>query len=89
MHISLTPVLEGYVKEKVESQRYGNASEVIREALRLMQKVDDLELLKRQALRDAVWIGGEQALRGELSHRSVLDIIADNEASLSSQSNDG
>ena len=36
MNISLTPVLEDMVKAKVESGYYNNASEVIREALRLM-----------------------------------------------------
>ena len=34
MHISLTPRLESYVKSKITSGLYNNASEVIREALR-------------------------------------------------------
>ena len=34
MHISLTPRLEAFVKSRVESGLYNNASEVIREALR-------------------------------------------------------
>ena len=34
MHISLTPQLEDYVKSKVASGLYNNASEVIRQALR-------------------------------------------------------
>ena len=35
MHVSLTPELESRVKAKVESGLYNNASEVIRDALRL------------------------------------------------------
>jgi putative addiction module CopG family antidote len=36
MNISLTPKLETYIKEKVASGLYNNASEVIREALRVL-----------------------------------------------------
>lgn len=50
MHISLTPELERTVRRKVESGLYNNASEVIREALRLaMQREADHEWLKREA----------------------------------------
>ena len=38
MNISLTPELESVVKRKVESGLYNNASEVIREALRITLK---------------------------------------------------
>ena len=38
MNISLTPVLENYVKNKVESGLYNSASEVIREGLRALQE---------------------------------------------------
>jgi antitoxin ParD1/3/4 len=38
MHVSLTPELDRAVKEKVASGLYNNASEVIREALRLTLK---------------------------------------------------
>lgn len=40
MHISLTPELEKAVKQKVDSGLYNNASEVVREALRLSLKQD-------------------------------------------------
>lgn len=36
MNVSLTPELEQYIRRKVESGLYGNASEVVREALRLL-----------------------------------------------------
>jgi antitoxin ParD1/3/4 len=37
MNVSLTPELEQFVQTKVESGRYNSASEVVREALRLLQ----------------------------------------------------
>ncbi len=40
MNVSLTTELEKMVNEKVASGRYGSASEVIREALRLMDERD-------------------------------------------------
>ncbi len=36
MNVSLTPQLEEFVRRKVESGLYNNASEVIREGLRLL-----------------------------------------------------
>ena len=36
MNVSLTPQLEDLVRQKVDSGRYNSASEVVREALRLM-----------------------------------------------------
>ena len=50
MHVSLTPELEQAVKAKVASGLYNNASEVIREALRLSMKQEaENEWLKREA----------------------------------------
>jgi antitoxin ParD1/3/4 len=40
MNISLTPKLEQYIRTKVESGRYLSASEVVREALRLLEQKD-------------------------------------------------
>ena len=38
MNVSLTAELESYVAKKVESGRYNSASEVVREALRLLEE---------------------------------------------------
>jgi antitoxin ParD1/3/4 len=38
MNVSLTPELEKYVSDKVGSGRYTSASEVVREALRLLER---------------------------------------------------
>ena len=40
MNVSLTPELEQFVSTKVESGRYNSASEVVREALRLLEEYD-------------------------------------------------
>jgi antitoxin ParD1/3/4 len=41
MNVSLTPELEALVNEKVRSGLYQTASEVVREALRLLKQRDD------------------------------------------------
>lgn len=40
MNVSLTPKLEEFIRKKVSSGLYNNASEVVREALRLLVKRD-------------------------------------------------
>lgn len=40
MNVSLTPELETYIQNKVEAGRYASASEVVREALRLLEQKD-------------------------------------------------
>jgi antitoxin ParD1/3/4 len=40
MNVSITDHLAGYVRKKVKSGRYNNASEVVRDALRRMQDED-------------------------------------------------
>jgi antitoxin ParD1/3/4 len=52
MNVSLTPELEQMVQEKVESGRYTSASEVVREALRLMEKRDQRMEEREAALKE-------------------------------------
>jgi antitoxin ParD1/3/4 len=51
MNISLTPQLEELVKSKVESGLYGSASEVMRDALRLLDERDRLRALRLEEMR--------------------------------------
>ena len=44
MNVSMTDRLAGYVRKKVKSGRYNNASEVVREALRRMEEADERAL---------------------------------------------
>jgi len=43
MNISITPQLARYVRGKVRGGRYTNASEVVRDALRLMLKQEEVD----------------------------------------------
>src|SRR5215216_1844616 len=60
MNVSLTPRLEAMIREKVESGMYNNASEVVREALRLLEQHD-----RERRLREELAIGVAQLERGE------------------------
>ncbi len=51
MNISLTPQLEELVKRKVASGLYSSASEVMREALRLLEERDRLHAMRLEELR--------------------------------------
>ena len=46
MNVSLTPKLEALVRRKVESGLYNSASEVVREALRLLEEHDRIKEMK-------------------------------------------
>ena len=59
MNINLTPQLEAIIRAKVESGLYNNSSEVVREALRLLEQRD-----KEETLRAAIAVGIEAVGRG-------------------------
>lgn len=59
MNVSLTPELEKLVADRVSSGRYATASEVIREALRLLEERDQLNQLRHE-----VRLGLEQLDQG-------------------------
>ena len=51
MNVNLTPQLEELVRSKVASGLYTSASEVVREALRLMDEQDRVRAVKFEQLR--------------------------------------
>jgi antitoxin ParD1/3/4 len=73
MNVSLTPELENLVHSKVDSGLYLSASEVVREALRLLEERDKIQAMRMDELRREIRIGIEQADRGEVA---PLDIDA-------------
>lgn len=75
MNVSLTPELERYISEKVESGLYRSQSEVVREGLRLLVERDRLLALRLERLREKVAVGLEEARAGELI--PVDDVFAD------------
>lgn len=64
MNVSLTPQLEAMARRKVEGGQYNNASEVVREALRLMEQRDE-ERDGLGRLRAAIAAAQEQFDHGE------------------------
>lgn len=59
MNVNLSPQLEDMVRSKVSSGLYTSASEVVREALRLMQEHDQMREAKLEELRRDVRRGLE------------------------------
>lgn len=57
MKINLTPELEEMVKQKVTSGLYQSPSEVVSEALRLMEEQNQLRLAKLGLLRQEIHEG--------------------------------
>jgi antitoxin ParD1/3/4 len=62
MNVSLTAELERFVEKKVQSGLYNNASEVIREALRLLKEHDEIRLKWREQIER----GWHQAQAGQV-----------------------
>ena len=69
--ISLTPELVGLIKTKVESGRYASTSEVVREALRLLERSDARETEVTAGLRRA-W--NEGVVSGDAGALDFADI---------------
>jgi antitoxin ParD1/3/4 len=67
MNVSLTPELEQLVNEKVRTGLYQTASEVVREALRLLKQRDDET---RRADQQAVLASNDVSRRTERHARS-------------------
>ncbi len=60
MTVTLTPRLEAFIRQQVESGRYADANEVVEEALRLLEDRDRLDRLRAEVAK-----GFEQLDRGE------------------------
>ena len=54
MNVSLTPELERFVQEKVRSGRYTSASEVVREALRLLEEHERVRTAQLLEFREEI-----------------------------------
>ena len=64
MNVSLTPELEAFVHQKVESGRYSSASEVVRESLRLLEEKELNKQRRLDALREEIVKGIEDMEAG-------------------------
>ncbi len=80
MNVYLTPTLEELVQRKVATGLYNSASEVIREALRLLEERDEVGRMKLEILRQEVSVGLGQLERGDLTDhddQSLATLAAD------------
>lgn len=73
MTISVTPELDRFVKEQVESGRYASSSEVVRAALRLLYEREQELTERREALKRLVQEGLNDLQSGKIAEsRSVF-----------------
>jgi antitoxin ParD1/3/4 len=77
MTVSLPRELAAYVESEVESGEYGTASEVVRDALRLLRRERAAYEEKLAILRREVMIGVEQARNGQFSDLTIEEIEAE------------
>jgi antitoxin ParD1/3/4 len=66
MNVSLPEELANFVKSKVSAGRYASSSEVVREALRLMEKCEIQDAERLALLRKAWQDGVDSGDAGEL-----------------------
>jgi antitoxin ParD1/3/4 len=64
-NVSLTPELDKFIDDRVESGLYESASEVVREGLRLLRHREDLQQKQLERVRAKIEKGWQQSERGE------------------------
>lgn len=74
MNVSLTPELDKYVQSKVETGRYNSASEVLREALRLMQEKDEIRELQLAQVRRQIDRGMDALASGDIVEGTASEL---------------
>lgn len=62
MNINFAPIDEAYIKDKVESGCYSNATEMIRDAVRKMRENDE----QHSVLLAALMVGEQQVVAGQV-----------------------
>ncbi|MBQ2644188.1 type II toxin-antitoxin system ParD family antitoxin [bacterium] len=78
MNISLTPALEKYVQDKVAQGLYNSASEVIREAIRLLISKETVSKERLDMLNRDIEIGLNDMKNGNYKdgHKVMKDLIS-------------
>lgn len=66
MNVSLTPDLEQFIQNQVESGKYTSASAVIQAALRVFVQQQDIYQGRFEELQKEIMIGIEASRRGEV-----------------------
>lgn len=65
MQVTIPPELEAYVEARVARGDYANLEELVKDSIRLLEKVDALAQRKFEELRESVQRAAEQLDRGE------------------------
>jgi antitoxin ParD1/3/4 len=65
-NIALTPHFDRFVQSKVESGRYQSASEVVRDALRLLEERESRQTHSLATMRREIETGWQQSERDEV-----------------------
>ncbi len=74
-NVNLTHKLDTFVLEKIESGRYDNASEVVRAALRTLEREEQQFEAKLAALRTAIDAGDASGIAKGNSFRRVRQAL--------------
>ena len=81
--VALTPKLERIVQDKVASGRYGSPTQVLREALRLLDRQERLGEVASRRVRSQIDEGWESLLRGRtVDGEAFFDQLARRERTL-------
>lgn len=75
MNVNLTEEMAGFVAEEIASGDFANASEVVRNALRLMKRDRESEAERLALLKLELAAGLRQVERGEFSERGVAQRV--------------
>jgi antitoxin ParD1/3/4 len=75
-NISLTPEQDAFVAKVVDAGEYQNASEAVRDALRLLQQRRREDVLKLKALRAAIRRGVDELERGDFVELDAAELRA-------------
>ncbi len=85
-NINLTAQLDRFVERQVSSGRYSNASEIVRDALRLLEDQEQEREAKLKALRRAAAQGFDQIDQGQgivlKGKKAVNQFVAEIEADI-------
>ncbi|MBL0029904.1 MAG: type II toxin-antitoxin system ParD family antitoxin [Rhodanobacteraceae bacterium] len=66
MNVAIPSQLEEFIRHQVQSGRYGNASEVVRDGLRLLQERELSRVGKLNELKALIQAGIDSGLAGDL-----------------------
>jgi antitoxin ParD1/3/4 len=73
-NVNLTQRHSDFIQRVIAEGGYASASEVVREALRLLEQQQEEDRLKLQRLREAIQVGIDQMERGEFTEMPLDDV---------------